>query len=960
MKTGNKMGTGYVRNDTTNNIANGGVINATDLDGEFDAILAAFVASTGHTHNGTPSEGGAITVFGPVQDFVGGPSDFSPKTDSTYDLGKTAVRWRTAYVDDLNITTNIVVGGTVDGRDVAADGSKLDLVEASADVTDTANVAAAGALMDSEVDVDIKTLTLPPNTTISSFGKTLVGDADAEEMRTTLNLQSLRSEGLSSLNLGLYGSGDRPSFIDFHSYGEALSGAFGARLGRAPGTNGDLFLSNVGAGHVRVNTSGSFLVNGDFSGAPYASRAAALTAIPELPSTVQHISWVTPQGELIGVRRVASSTLIPDMSGWEPDTQQNAFFEHWGLEPRRIEKHEFRFSPPATVGTIMASQPDTAAQLNHIFTRFTGSINLTGFLRIDSSITIGSSVQIVPLAGQRRNCGFAILSNFDMSTDHCIYTQPAEPGATLGGFTIYMDQPSSPDSRDDLIRYPWALQYGDNARGTLRQLRIVGAINGIDARDSSRISNPGGTVFEDNELCCFGESLFIDGAFDFVTVRGNRSWSFEITGFPNLRSIFEDGRTVGFRGEKVDGLNASGIMNHKTRMVLGREQQLELRCTGDVGWLSRGETLTQATSGATGVLVDVIAGPRTVLRLRGTTGTFNTTDTITGSVSGALGANSVLTAVTARNNIPSTDITYQVALASMDAPGSYLELRGGKSTILGFYSSKIEGESQPTILVAGGDHTMYGADIRSSTPDAILFLNGVLRLNGGRLQSELVTGSFATVGAGQLTINAATFLWPTTGTRSDPFIRQLTGGQLSVTNCDTGQMTTAGVAISYQSDHIFNNCVNNRMVPHSIGFNPAWTLGRYESEGARSVNRRSFVGASITSLNVDSINGSSFVALGSAPVYGVRAWGNFNGVDGTARAFGNLAISRSAIGNFTFTMATAMPDANYSVNVSSSASTGLPVFGTTIISTTQFVIAVRNSDTGAAVNPENIFVQVVR
>ena len=47
--------------------------------------------------------------------------------------------------------TNIIVGGTVDGRDVATDGAKLDGIEALADVTDTTNVTAAGALMDSEV-----------------------------------------------------------------------------------------------------------------------------------------------------------------------------------------------------------------------------------------------------------------------------------------------------------------------------------------------------------------------------------------------------------------------------------------------------------------------------------------------------------------------------------------------------------------------------------------------------------------------------------------------------------------------------------------------------------------------------------------------------------------------------------------------------------------------------------------
>lgn len=69
-----------------------------------------------------------------------------------------------------------------------ADETKLDGIEASADVTDTANVTAAGALMDSEVDADIKTLAVPANTTISTFGASLVDDADASAARTTLGL----------------------------------------------------------------------------------------------------------------------------------------------------------------------------------------------------------------------------------------------------------------------------------------------------------------------------------------------------------------------------------------------------------------------------------------------------------------------------------------------------------------------------------------------------------------------------------------------------------------------------------------------------------------------------------------------------------------------------------------------------------------------------------------------------
>ena len=98
----------------------------------------------------------------------------------------------------IDVTGNVVVSGTVDGRDVATDGSKLDGIESGADQTDTANVTAAGALMDSEVDADIKTLSLPANTTISAYGKTLVDDADASTARSTLGLGTAATTAASA------------------------------------------------------------------------------------------------------------------------------------------------------------------------------------------------------------------------------------------------------------------------------------------------------------------------------------------------------------------------------------------------------------------------------------------------------------------------------------------------------------------------------------------------------------------------------------------------------------------------------------------------------------------------------------------------------------------------------------------------------------------------------------------
>jgi hypothetical protein len=100
--------TGYVRKDTTNNIADGNVINATDLDNEFDGIQDAFNSSTGHNHDGTTGEGAPIFVLGPTQDVVVGASAVTPKTTNTVDIGSVSLKFK-----DLYMAGNASVGGTL-------------------------------------------------------------------------------------------------------------------------------------------------------------------------------------------------------------------------------------------------------------------------------------------------------------------------------------------------------------------------------------------------------------------------------------------------------------------------------------------------------------------------------------------------------------------------------------------------------------------------------------------------------------------------------------------------------------------------------------------------------------------------------------------------------------------------------------------------------------------------------
>ena len=53
-------------------------------------------------------------------------ADIIPDADGTRDLGSTGTRFKAAYFDSLTVTGNIVLAGTVDGRDIAADGAILD------------------------------------------------------------------------------------------------------------------------------------------------------------------------------------------------------------------------------------------------------------------------------------------------------------------------------------------------------------------------------------------------------------------------------------------------------------------------------------------------------------------------------------------------------------------------------------------------------------------------------------------------------------------------------------------------------------------------------------------------------------------------------------------------------------------------------------------------------------------
>jgi hypothetical protein len=180
------MGTGYVRADTANNIANGNVIDADDLDNEFNAVESAFNASTGHTHDGTTSEGAPITVIGPSQDLVATASVLRPKTTNTVDLGTSSLKYKDAYLaGDLNLDGSITSSGAVSLGSTAITG----------------------------------TLSVSTNTTLTGTlavnGNTTLGDAASDTVTVNADVASSLIPSVDdTYDLGAVGSEWRNAYID--------------------------------------------------------------------------------------------------------------------------------------------------------------------------------------------------------------------------------------------------------------------------------------------------------------------------------------------------------------------------------------------------------------------------------------------------------------------------------------------------------------------------------------------------------------------------------------------------------------------------------------------------------------------------------------------------------------------------------------------------------------------------
>jgi len=206
---------GYVRNDTLDNIADGNIINAADLDGEFDALQTAFNASTGHTHDGTAANGAPITKVGPTQDIVVSVSAVVPKTTNTMDLGSNTFQYKdlyvdgTANIDSLTLTSGATATAILDEDDMASNSATALATQQSIKAYVDAQVTAqdldiqgdtGGAL---SINLDSETLTIAGGTGIDTVGSTNTITINIDSTVVTLTgSQTLTNKTLTSPVIG--------------------------------------------------------------------------------------------------------------------------------------------------------------------------------------------------------------------------------------------------------------------------------------------------------------------------------------------------------------------------------------------------------------------------------------------------------------------------------------------------------------------------------------------------------------------------------------------------------------------------------------------------------------------------------------------------------------------------------------------------------------------------------------
>jgi hypothetical protein len=174
---------GYTRQDG-GNISNGNIIDATDLNAEFDKLQTAFASSGGHTHDGTSDGGARIEVVGPNGEVTVGASAVTPKVSTDVDVGTASLKFNnanfkgTVSAPTFTATSGATIPSLTVGSSTAVTSVDADLSSVSTNHDTLASAKAIKTYIDSQVtaqDLDITDGTTTGSIDLDSQSLTFTG-----------------------------------------------------------------------------------------------------------------------------------------------------------------------------------------------------------------------------------------------------------------------------------------------------------------------------------------------------------------------------------------------------------------------------------------------------------------------------------------------------------------------------------------------------------------------------------------------------------------------------------------------------------------------------------------------------------------------------------------------------------------------------------------------------------------
>ena len=376
-------------------------INAPDIDG--GAIDDAVIGGA------TPAAGSFTTIA------ASGNVDFNADVD----------------VDGTLETDALTINGVASVPFEAADHSKLDGIEASADVTDTANVTAAGALMDSELTsiASVKALnqgvattdsptfagittsgtTNTANLTVSgtqgSDGQVLTstgsgvqwedaagGGVDGITSSTTTTIITLSSANKVGIGQGVGNAGAQLHVYQASGSGDLLKVQTGSGTHMLMDSSGNLGIGTSSPSQL-LDVNGTVELNNLTVGGSQGSDGQVLT------STGSGVQWESVSGGVNGISSFTSTTCITLQS----------------TSPPRITMGQ-NSSANALDNFVVQVYRDSSTAYNPSTSGSTAHVGRGGLIVYNSNTTTNSMAGISFVNGAKSSTAYSVINNYSLRT----------------------------------------------------------------------------------------------------------------------------------------------------------------------------------------------------------------------------------------------------------------------------------------------------------------------------------------------------------------------------------------------------------------------------------------------------------------------------------------------------------------------------------------------------------------